>query len=131
MIIEFRCERDYARRWMGRKMLSVGDRDVPVHVAWTATVEPRPAGLDALFELERVVLHKGKHTGASKLSINPERTQVLPGRADVVVDFTSAARDPNCSARLYLRPQFNGGAGENAALAAILSGDLPVIEIVN
>lgn len=131
MIIEFRCEREYARRWMCRKTLSVDGRDVPVQVAWTATVEPRPAGLDALFELERVVLHKGKHSDASKPTVIPERAQVLPETADVIVDFTGAARDPNCPARLYLRPLFNGGAGENAALAAILAGDLPVIDIVN
>ncbi|MGY3037090.1 hypothetical protein ACVIIV_006260 [Bradyrhizobium sp. USDA 4354] len=131
MIIEFRCEREYARRWMDSRTLSVDGRDVPVQIAWTATAEPRPAGLDALFELERVVLHKGKHNGASKLGINPEQTQVHTETADVIVDFTGAARDPNCSARLYLRPLFNGIAGENAALAAILAGDLPVIDIVN
>jgi len=56
MIIEFRCERDHARRWMHRQTLSIDGRDVPVQIALTATAEPRPAGLDALFELERVVL---------------------------------------------------------------------------
>ncbi|MCS3760498.1 glucosamine inositolphosphorylceramide transferase family protein [Bradyrhizobium centrosematis] len=131
MIIEFRCEREYARRWMGRATLSVDGRDVPVQIAWAATAEPRPAGLDALFELERVVLHKGKPSGANRLDAIPERTQAHAGSADVVVDFTGGARDPNSSARLYLRPLFNGGAGENAALAAILAGDLPVIDIVN
>ena len=131
MIIEFRCEREYPRRWMCRETLSVDGRDVPVQIAWTATVEPRPAGLGALFELERVVLHKGKHCDASKPTVIPERRQVHREPADVVVDFTGAARNPNCTARLYLRPLFNGAAGENAALAAILAGDLPVIEIVN
>lgn len=57
--------------------------------------------------------------------------QARAGTADVIVDFTGGARDPNCSARQYLRPLFNGVAGENAALAAILAGDLPVIEIVD
>jgi hypothetical protein len=32
---------------------------------------------------------------------------------------------------LYLRPLFDGAAGESAALATILAGDLPVIDIVN
>lgn len=131
MIIEFRCEREHARRWMDRDRLSIDGKDVPVQVAWTATTQPRPAGLDALFELERLVLHKGKESGAGKLRVTPERTQARVGTADVIVDFTGAARAPNCSARLYLRPLFNGTAGENAALAAILAGDLPVIEIVN
>ncbi|MVT50619.1 hypothetical protein GPL17_08945 [Bradyrhizobium yuanmingense] len=131
MIIEFRCERDYARRWMDRRTLSVDGRDVPVQVAWTATAEPRPAGLDALFELERIVLHKGKHSGADRLTISSEPARASIGTADVIVDFTSAPRDPASPARLYLRPLFNGVAGENAALAAILAGDLPMIEIVN
>ncbi|MCA1479715.1 hypothetical protein [Bradyrhizobium sp. NBAIM08] len=131
MIIEFRCERDYARRWMDRRTLSVDGRDMPVQVAWTATAEPRPAGLDALFELERMVLHKGKHSAADRLTISSEPARVSIGTADVIVDFTNAPRDPASPARLYLRPLFNGLAGENAALAAILAGDLPVIEIVN
>src|SRR3954465_14839343 len=131
MTIEFRCEIEHARQWMGRGMRSIDGRDVPVQIAWTATAEPRPAGLDMLFELERLVLHKGKNSGTERLKISPDRMQARAGTADVVVDFTGGARDPNCSARQYLRPLFNGVAGENAALAAILAGDLPVIEIVD
>src|SRR3954451_13348991 len=131
MTIVFRCEIEHARQWMGRDTLSVDGRDVPVQIAWTATSEPRPTGLDMLFELERLVLHKGKHSGTDRLKISPARMQARAGTADVIVDFTGGARDPNCSARQYLRPLFNGVAGENAALAAILAGDLPVIEIVD
>lgn len=131
MIIEFRCEREYARQWMDREMLSVDGRDVPVQIVWMPTAEARPAGLDALFELERMVLRKGKRSGADRLKVIPERASADGDAADVIVDFTSAARDPNCSARLYLRPLFNEAAGENAALAAILAGDLPVIDIIN
>ncbi|MCK1736819.1 hypothetical protein IVA79_23350 [Bradyrhizobium sp. 138] len=131
MIIEFRCEREYARRWMDRDTLSIDGRNVPVQIAWVATAEPRPAGLDALFELERMVLHKGKPSGANRLNVAPERTQVRNQTADVIVDFTGGARDPNSSAPRYLRPLFNGVAGENAALAAILAGDLPVIDIID
>lgn len=131
MIIEFRCEVDHARRWMDRATLSIDGRDAPVQIAWTATAEPRPAGLDMLFELERLVLHKGKASGADRLKVVPQRTQARAATADVIVDFTSAAREADCPAPLYLRPRFNGATGENAALAAILAGDLPVIEIVN
>ena len=131
MIIEFRCEREHARLWMRRETLPVGGRDIPVQTVWTATAQPRPAGLEALFELERMALHRGRSSGADRLKVIPEPSQATTGTADVVVDFTTAKREPNCSARLYLRPHFNGAAGENAALAAILAGDLPVIEIVN
>ncbi|WGR93878.1 hypothetical protein MTX26_30395 [Bradyrhizobium sp. ISRA443] len=131
MIIEFRCEREHARLWMSREALPVNGQDVPVQIAWIATAQPRPAGLEALFDLERMVLRKGKAGGADRLKAIPEQSRASLGKADVVVDFTTAKRNPDCSVRLYLRPRFNGVAGENAALAAVLAGDLPVIEIVN
>ena len=56
MIIEFRCDRAQPRLWMSRESLRVNDQDIPVQIAWTTTPEPRPAGLDMLFELERIVL---------------------------------------------------------------------------
>src|SRR3954447_24486811 len=98
MIIEFRCERDYARRWMDRKSLAVGGRDIPVQVAWTAPAEPRPAGLEALFELERMVLRRGKRSGADRLKVSTESPQPRIGQPDVVVDFTGGERDRDCSA---------------------------------
>lgn len=116
---------------MSRAALTVDGQGIPVQIAWTDTATPRPAGLEALFELERIVLRKGKHSGADQLKRIPEAMQLGAGQADVVVDFTTAVRNPACSAKLYLRPFFNGAAGEDAALAAILAGDLPVIEIVN
>ncbi|MCC8937030.1 hypothetical protein H8A99_11185 [Bradyrhizobium sp. Arg68] len=131
MIIQFRCERDHARRWMCREALHINGEDIPVQIAWTATTEARPAGLEALFALERMVLRKGKAGGADMVKVTPEQSQTRTDEADAVVDFTTAPRDPHNSAKLYLRPRFNGAAGENAALAAILAGDLPVIEIVN
>jgi hypothetical protein len=131
MIIEFRCEREHARRWMNRASLAVDGHDVPVRMAWTATAEARPAGLEALFQLERLVLRKGKAGGADRLTPAAARSQPEAAEPDVVVDFTTAARDPDRSARRYLRPRFNGAPGENAALAAIIAGDLPVIEIVD
>jgi hypothetical protein len=131
MIVEFRCEREHARLWMSRRTLSANNQDVPVQIAWTETAAPRPAGLEALFELERILLRKGKPCGADKLKVIPEGPQCRAGKADVVVDFTRASRDPACTAQLYLRPLFDGTVGENAALMAILAGHLPVIEIIN
>ena len=131
MIVEFRCEAEPARHWMNRGSLPVNGRDIPVQIAWSAPAEARPAGLEVLFELERLILRRGKRGGADRLTAIPDQLRRQFGKAETIVDFTSAARDPGCSAKLYLRPRFNGVAGENAALAAILAGDLPVIEIVN
>ena len=116
---------------MSRAALAVDGHDIPVQIAWTNTATPRPAGLEPLFELERMVLRKGKYSGADQLRQIPDTLKRGGDQADVIVDFTTAERDPACSAKLYLRPFFNGAAGEDAALAAILAGDLPVIEIVN
>src|SRR5437868_250934 len=131
MIIEFRCEHQYARRWMDRRSLAVDGRDVPVQVAWTSTVESRPAGLEGLFELERMILRRGKPGGADRLAALAQQSQSRIGEADIVIDFTGGSRDRVCPARLYLRPLFNGVAGENAALSANLPSDLPVLELVN
>src|ERR1700743_3130601 len=129
MMIEFRCEREHARRWMKRGSLSIKGQDIPIQIAGSATPEPRPSGLETLFALERLVLRRGKRSEADQLT-EVWKQSPSAGNADVIVDFTGAERDPNCSARLYLRPLFNGIAGENAALAAILAGDLPGLEIV-
>ena len=116
---------------MSRAALTVEGRAVPVQMAWTATAAPPPAGLEALFELERILLRKGKPGGADPLKVVPDAAPRGAGAPDVVVDFTTASRDPACAAKRYLRPRFNGAAGEDAALAAVLAGDLPVIEIVS
>ena len=127
MIVEFRCDIDRPRFWMNHPALS---DEFSTQIAWTETGTPSLAGLEALFELERILLRKGVMCFADTLKDagnEPRRTNRTP---DVVVDFTSASRDPLCRAPLYLRPLYNGAAGEDAALAAILAGDLPVIEIV-
>jgi hypothetical protein len=129
MIVEFRCDRERARRWMVDTILPLENQDIGIQIAWAETASPAPAGLDALFELERMVLRKGKSSGADRLKTIPESRRL--GEADVVVDFTAAGREAGCSARRYLRPLFNGTAGEDAALAATVAGDLPVIEIVD
>jgi len=129
-VVEFRCDRARARQWMTRKTLRIGDRDVQIQLAWADGSSAAPAGLDALFELERMILRRGQRSGADRLG-SPAQAAAPAGTADVVVDFTDAPRDPACKAGRYLRPRFNGASGENAALAAILSGDLPVIEIVD
>src|SRR3954451_14498530 len=102
MIVEFKCERERARVWMNRATLPVNNQDIPVQIAWTNSAAPQLPGLDALFGLERILLRRGKPSGADKLKAVAERRGV--GTADVVIDFPTAGRDPACSAKLYLRP---------------------------
>ncbi len=59
------------------------------------TTEARPAGLEMLFELERMILRRGKRSDADRLSGHPGAIAPSPRcNADVIVDFTGAARDP-------------------------------------
>jgi len=132
MIIELRFDDARSRAWMGRlaKLLDDGHRDI--QIAWVRTAAQRPAGLEALFELERMLLRGGKAAGSDAVSQDACGKSRRPGRVpDVVVDFTDLERDPACTPRLYLRPLYNGAAGEDAVLTAVLSGDLPFIEIHN
>jgi hypothetical protein len=129
MIVEFRCERERARRWMVGPTLSRENPNVGIQIAWAGSPAPLPGGLDSLFELERMLLRKGRASGADRLKDIPEARRL--GEPDVIVDFTTASREGGRSPVRYLRPMFNGAAGEDAALAAILAGDLPVIEIVD
>ncbi len=127
MIVEFRCDITRPRLWMSRPVLS---DEFSTQIAWAETGVPPLAGLEALFELERILLRKGATCFADPLKDTLKEPRRTDRRPDVVVDFTSASRDRLCRAPLYLRPLYNGAAGEEAALAAILAGDLPVIEIV-
>jgi hypothetical protein len=115
---------------MGRMIAFADSGNNTATISWIRTGVPRPAGLEALFALERMVLRRGRPGGADAIS----REDLSAPRRDerdpyIVIDFTNAERDPASSARLHLRPLYNGKAGEDAALAAILAGDLPVIEI--
>ena len=101
-----------------------------IQVQWVRTGAVRPAGLEALFALERMVLRKSGRGAAGPIDREaigePPRND---GDPEIIVDFTGAEPDVTGAVRLYLRPLFNGTAGEDAVLAAILSGDLPKIEI--
>jgi len=100
-----------------------------LQVAWVATGAVRPAGLEALLDLERMLLRRGRSCGADRDSSLHQANAPAPRAPDIVVDFTALPRAKDCAARLYLRPLYDGAAGEDAALAAILAGDLPLIAI--
>jgi hypothetical protein len=132
VIVEFRFDDERPRAWMRRVAGLVDAEQDIVQVKWVRTGAVRPAGLEALFTLERMVLRTGGGCEADAIGKQeigePSRDDRRP---DVIVDFTGAETDAAGAPRLYLRPLFNGCAGEDAALAAILLGDLPKIEIRN
>src|SRR5665213_4170536 len=130
MIVELRFDDARSRAWMARMAKLLDDGTSDVQIAWVRPAAPRPAGLEALFELERMVLRGGKAGGSDAVAKDACGQPRQPGRKpDIVVDFTDLERDPAVTPRLYLRPLYNGAAGEAAVLTAVLAGDLPVIEI--
>ncbi|WP_424627523.1 glucosamine inositolphosphorylceramide transferase family protein [Bradyrhizobium sp. SYSU BS000235] len=131
MIVEFRCDARRPRNWMTRKTMMIDGKTADIQVAWAQTGAPKPASLDMLFELERMLLRKGKPCEADPLTSPVDQLPHTDHKPDIVIDFTNAPRSSHRSASLYLRPRYNGIFGEDGALAAILAGDLPVIEIVN
>jgi hypothetical protein len=132
MIVEFRFDDERPRAWMTRLAALLDDGHVDIQIAWVRTGASRPAGLEALFELERMLLRNGRSSGADAVGKDACGTHKRTDRKpDIVIDFTNVEPEAGCSPRLYLRPLYNGAAGEDAVLAAILSGDLPFIEIRN
>jgi hypothetical protein len=132
MIVELRFDDERPRAWMARLAALLDDGHVDIRIAWVKTGASRPVGLEALFELERLLLRRGRSCGADAVSKEIfDARKRTDGNPDIVVDFTNAKSDTARSPRLYLRPLFNGAAGEDAVLAAILSDDLPYIEIRN
>lgn len=129
MIVELRLDARRPRHWMIWAIRQIADADTLVHVRWVDDGARPPGGLSSLLELERMLLRGGRRSGADAADpaeINASRKVATP---DVVLDFTEAPRGKDDRPRYYLRPQFNGRPGENAVIAAIVSGDLPMIEI--
>ncbi|ABE38347.1 conserved hypothetical protein [Rhodopseudomonas palustris BisB5] len=129
MIVELRFDEARPRRWMRHQMSLLCSDPNRLQVAWVRTDATRPTGLEQLLDLERMVMRRGRPCGADLCSELLREGRQPSQTADIVVDFTAMPRDPKRAAQLYLRPLYNGAAGEDAALAAILGGDLPLIEI--
>ena len=130
MLIEFRCDRARKRAWMDRAAIDVGGEPAAAHVSWVDAGKP-PAGLDVLFELERLLLRRGRPSDVDPASHVAPATTAGHAPPDIVIDFTAQPRDTASTARMYLRPLYDGVAGEDAALASILGGGLPRIDIVD
>lgn len=128
MIVELRLDRQRPRRWVRHLVATLEADSHEVQIVWVDALAPRPAGLDALLELERLLLRRGRRNGADRdAELLGAKRDSRP--ADLIIDFTAAPRAVAPAARHYLRPLYDGAAGEDAALAAILSGDLPAIAI--
>jgi len=127
MIIELRCDTERPRAWIADAIQSLQVIGHTARLRWVKPIATTPRSIDWLFAAEKWMLHGGRRCGADL--VDPDTLAASPPDVapDIVVDFTDAAAGKS-SAR-YLRPLFNGEAGERAALTAILAGDMPVIEL--
>lgn len=132
MILEIRFDAGRPRRWMHRAIAAFANDKVKVQVAASDAGTPKPAGLDALFELERLLLRRGAQGGADPTSLDDVvRPHPVAAAPDLIVDFRTNAASATSSSIRTLTPRFDGATGEDAILAAVMAGDLPVIEIVD
>lgn len=129
MIIELRCDPERPRAWIADAVRSLQSAGHGVQLRWVEATMSTPHSLDWLFALEKRVLHGGVATGADR--IDPRMLPSASSAAvDITIDFTDAPAQ-DVAGRSYLRPLYNGQAGEVAALTALLAGDMPVIELRN
>ena len=129
MIVELRFDAQRPRTWMLRAIRQIAAEHAQVCVRWVSDQPRPPAGLATLLDLERLLLRGGRRSDADALDRATIPTGHDAATPDVVIDFTEAPHRAGDRPQLYLRPLYNGRAGENAVLDAILAGDLPMIEI--
>lgn len=103
---------------------------VDLQVCWTDVRDDKPAGLELLFELERMVLLRGRGSGAAPTS-HDKIDRGIRGDPDLIIDFSTSTPDRDQTSRRTLTPLYDGMPGENGILSAVLSGRLPRIEIVD
>ena len=115
---------------MERAVRALAQQTFDVQVRWVEEGADKPRGLDMLFDLERMLLRKGVLGGGDAFSQDKiEAGHSFSGEPDVVIDFSGSKAAGGARPVRCLTPLFNGVAGEDGVLDAVLSGDLPCIEI--
>lgn len=112
-------------RWHQQLRDTLAARWPTGHVSFrlAAQAEPASSAADRLIAMERLLLLGGKATLCDRLD-PPLVTEGVD--ADIVIDLSGNA--PDAGARV-LRPLYDGHASDQAAIAALLSGDAPMIAI--
>jgi hypothetical protein len=118
---------------MQRAVATLANDKAKIRIAEVATGVVKPRGLEALFELERMLLRRGARGGADAMAVDEIAARYRgTDTADVVIDFASpGAIKTSADAVRTLTPLYDGVAGEDGILAAAMAGDLPTIEILD
>jgi hypothetical protein len=131
MILELRFDFGRSRRWLERTIRALASDKVDVQVVGVEGATGKPGGLELLFELERMILRRGAQSGADAVPTDTFAACRSKGAPDVIVDFASRATGEASATTRTLTPLYDGVAGEDGILAAVLAGDLPKIEILD
>ncbi len=128
MIVELRCDPKRPRAWIAAAVRSMQAAGHTVQLRWIDAATPAPRYLECLFALEKRLLQSRRASGTDLVDRDTIAASPPGDSIDIVVDFTDApARE--AATPSYLRPLFNGEAGEVGAVTAILAGDMPVVEL--
>jgi hypothetical protein len=135
MLLALRLDPSRLRQWHRHVAERLAQRpDTTVVVEW-GTAAPRPArAVELLLALERRI-HGGRTAATAPATAadfaawtdSPLKTGV--NTLDVVVDLCGDGAAAPADARL-LRLTFDGGGGEEAALAALIGGRTPVVAVI-
>jgi hypothetical protein len=117
-------------RWQDRLRNALAKRWSGADVAFL--FEPgddtQPSAVNQLLSLERLLLRRGKPTLCDRIDKSASNATLEAG-ADVVIDLVGDVSPT--SGALVLRPLYDGHETDQAAVAAILSGAIPMLAIEN
>ena len=133
MKITLRLDPNRVRRWHIALADALARRaDTRLCVEWNSSGEPLPTAVSLLFALERLVYGLPAGNTTSATSVDLARFVRGFGKPDLILDLTagglSASKEE--TARIW-RVTFDGIADETGALAALMHGRTPIVEITD
>mgnify|MGYP001765462681 CR=1 FL=1 len=118
------------RRWIRRLADKLGELGAEVRLESTPPIAPVTRGVDLLLELERLVIHPRRPSGADPVAVATIAPAAdagfVPG---IVVDLTARPR-ARAGARV-LCATWDGVHGERAAIDRLIAGTTPLCEVVD
>ncbi|ODN71384.1 glucosamine inositolphosphorylceramide transferase family protein [Methylobrevis pamukkalensis] len=133
MIVLLRCPAPQLRRWTGRlaaRLAALPGVAVELDPSGAAAGTGRSTAL--LIELERLLLRRLRPGAADPMTPADLALPPAGSTAEVVIDLAADALEGAAQpGTLRLAVLYDGVAGEEALLAAVLSGRLPIVEVVD
>lgn len=123
-------EHGRGRRWMNRLAERLGGLGATVRLEAVSPQHPETRGIDLLLQLERMVMRRQRAVGAEPIDTATIAPPADAGFAPSLVIDLTAHPAPRAGARV-LAVTWDGHAGEEAAIARLVSGATPLVEVVD